>query len=124
MSNSITDVDSSLIEAARLDDAAFSLGDPYPTYPRLRHEAPVFWCESGGFWALSKHEDVVWVETQGNPPFSSQMGLFIFEASKPSRVTELREQNVGGPDTTLLAAMADPPHPRRFRGAVSRAFSP
>src|SRR5579871_2612638 len=33
--------------------------DPYPTYKRLRDEAPVYYNEAYGFWALSRHEDVV-----------------------------------------------------------------
>lgn len=121
MGNSVTNVESSLIEEARLDEAAFYLGDPYPTYARLRREAPVFWCESGGFWVLSKHEDIVWVESQPNPPFSAQMGLNMTEASKPSRVTELRQQEFEG--TSELAAMSDPPNHRRFRAAVSASFA-
>jgi cytochrome P450 len=121
MGHSVANVERSLIEEARLDDAAFYLGDPYPTYARLRREAPVFWCESGGFWVLSKHEDIVWVESQPNPPFSAQMGLNMTEASKPSRVTELRQQEFEG--TSELAAMSDPPNHRRFRAAVSASFA-
>src|SRR5271155_1671513 len=79
---------SDLAAEARLDDAAFYLGDPYPTYARLRREAPVYWCESGGFWALSKHEDIVWAELQANPPFTTTQGLYIAEASQPTRVNE------------------------------------
>lgn len=35
------------------------LGDPYPTSAYLREEAPAFFSEHHGFWALSRHEDVV-----------------------------------------------------------------
>jgi cytochrome P450 len=34
------------------------LGDPYPTYARLRDEAPVWFSEDGGFWALSRYDEV------------------------------------------------------------------
>jgi cytochrome P450 len=34
------------------------LGDPYPTYAQLRDEAPVWFSERDGFWALSRYEDV------------------------------------------------------------------
>ena len=30
------------------------LDDPYPIYRRLRDEAPVYWVESYGAWALSR----------------------------------------------------------------------
>lgn len=33
--------------------------DPYPTYARLRSEAPVYRNDEHGFWALSRHGDVV-----------------------------------------------------------------
>ena len=33
--------------------------DPYPTYAWLREEAPVYRNEELGFWALSRHADVV-----------------------------------------------------------------
>ena len=32
--------------------------DPYPTYARLREEAPVYYNERYDFWALSRHADV------------------------------------------------------------------
>ena len=32
--------------------------DPYPTYARLRDEAPIYHNERYDFWALSRHADV------------------------------------------------------------------
>jgi cytochrome P450 len=32
--------------------------DPYPTYARLREEAPLYYNEQYDFWALSRHADV------------------------------------------------------------------
>ena len=32
--------------------------DPYPTYARLREEAPVYHDDRYDFWALSRHGDV------------------------------------------------------------------
>ena len=32
--------------------------DPYPTYARLRDEAPIYHNERYDFWFLSRHEDV------------------------------------------------------------------
>ena len=32
--------------------------DPYPTYARLRDEAPIYYNERYDFWALSRHSDV------------------------------------------------------------------
>ena len=33
--------------------------DPYPYYKRLRDEAPLYHNEELGFWALSRHRDVL-----------------------------------------------------------------
>ncbi len=33
--------------------------DPYPTYARLREEAPLYRNDELDFWALSRHADVV-----------------------------------------------------------------
>ena len=33
--------------------------DPYPTYPRLRTEAPLYRNDEFDFWALSRHADVL-----------------------------------------------------------------
>jgi cytochrome P450 len=34
------------------------LDDPYPTYARLRTEAPLWWHERTGLWLVSRHRDV------------------------------------------------------------------
>lgn len=34
------------------------VNDPYPTYARLRDEAPIYYNERHRFWALSRHADV------------------------------------------------------------------
>ncbi len=33
--------------------------DPFPLYRRLRDEAPVYWNDEIGFFALSRHADVL-----------------------------------------------------------------
>jgi cytochrome P450 len=33
--------------------------DPYPTYARMRAEAPLYRNDELDFWALSRHEDVL-----------------------------------------------------------------
>ena len=38
------------------DEAIYS--DPYPVYRRMREEAPLYFNERYGFWALSRYEDV------------------------------------------------------------------
>lgn len=86
--------------------------DPYPTYRRLRDEAPVYRNESGGFWALSRHADVV-DGFRDNVRFSSSHGVSLDSA-------------VWGPEAhrTMSFLALDPPMHGRMRGLVSRGFTP
>ncbi len=63
---------------ARLADGDFYADDPYPTYARLRDEAPVSWCEPGGFWAVASHEAVLAVSTDPGT-FCSRQGILVME---------------------------------------------
>jgi probable F420-dependent oxidoreductase len=47
--------------------------DPYPSYRRLRDEAPAYFVESWNTWALSRFEDI-WKVTQDNTHLSTREG--------------------------------------------------
>jgi len=48
------------VEPATYNPYAYEMHeDPYPTYARLRAEAPVYRSDEFDFWALSRHEDVI-----------------------------------------------------------------
>jgi cytochrome P450 len=85
--------------------------DPYPTYRRLRDEAPLYFNEQHSFYALSRHEDVeralvAW-ET-----FSSAKGAII----------EIIQAGMEFPPGILL--FEDPPIHDLHRGLLSRVFTP
>ena len=86
--------------------------DPYPTYQRLRDEAPVYQNVEGGFWALSRHTDVVGA-FRDNARFSSAHGVSLDPAAS-------------GPHAhrTMSFLAMDPPMHGRMRGLVSRGFTP
>ncbi|MDP1804296.1 MAG: cytochrome P450 [Acidimicrobiales bacterium] len=86
--------------------------DPYPTYQRLRDEAPVYRNEAGGFWALSRHADVV-EAFRDHVRFSSSHGVSLDPAAS-------------GPHAhrTMSFLAMDPPMHGRMRGLVSRGFTP
>jgi len=86
--------------------------DPYPTYRRLRDEAPVYRNEAGGFWALSRHADVV-EGFRDNVRLSSAHGVSLDPAA-------------WGPQAhrTMSFLAMDPPMHGRMRGLVSRGFTP
>jgi cytochrome P450 len=86
--------------------------DPYPTYARLRAEAPVYRNEEAGFWALSRHADVV-DGFRDSVRFSSAHGVSLDPAASGPHAHR----------TMSFLAMDEPMH-GRMRGLVSRGFTP
>ena len=86
--------------------------DPYPTYERLRAEAPVYRNAEHGFWALSRHADVI-EGFRDTASYSSAHGVSLDpEASGPHA------------HRTMSFLAMDPPRHGRMRGLVSRGFTP
>ena len=86
--------------------------DPYPTYARLRAEAPVYYNSALDFWAFSKHEDVR-AAFRDAQRLSNSWGVSLDPAAY-------------GPDAHLsmsFLAMDDPKH-MRIRKLVSKGFTP
>ena len=86
--------------------------DPYPTYARLRREAPLYRNEELNFWALSRHADVVRC-FRDPETFSSAYGVSI-------------EPSASGPKAyrTMSFLALDPPDHNRLRDLVSKGFTP
>ena len=87
--------------------------DPTEVYRRLRDEAPVYFNEKYGFYALSRFADVVAAHRDWKG-FSSARGI---ELSTLSRDPELVR-------SLDMIIMMDPPEHDRFRALVSRVFTP
>ncbi len=85
--------------------------DPYPTYRRLRDDAPLHHDEARGFYVLSRFSDV-YAAVRDPATFSSASGL-TFEDD------EIRRLNI--PPTIV---MMDPPRHTAFRALISKAFTP
>jgi cytochrome P450 len=86
--------------------------DPYPTYARLRDEAPLYRNDDLGFWALSRHADVL-AAFRDSERFSSAEGVSL-------------EPSGTGPHAsrTMSFLAMDPPRHGRMRALVSRGFTP
>jgi cytochrome P450 len=86
--------------------------DPYPTYERLREEAPLYRNEQMDFWALSRHADVI-------------EGFRDFERFSNAHGVSL-DPAASGPHAhrTMSFLAMDPPMHGRMRGLVSRGFTP
>ncbi len=85
----------------------FLQADPYPSYRRLRDEAPVYRDEARGFWALSRFDDVLWA-AHDPATFCSGEGIAL-------------EGQARSPFPNLIV-MDDPRH-AQLRKLVSRGFT-
>ncbi|QBJ97721.1 cytochrome P450 [Rhodococcus sp. ABRD24] len=86
--------------------------DPYPTYARLREEAPLYHNADIGFWALSRHADVLGGFRDARR-LSSANGVSLDPAAYGPHAHR----------TMSFLAMDDPRH-MRMRQLVSRGFTP
>jgi len=86
--------------------------DPYPTYARLRAEAPVYRSDEFDFWALSRHEDVLGA-FRNVDAFSNAFGVSLDPAAF-------------SPDAhkTMSFLALDPPKHTRMRSLVGKGFTP
>jgi cytochrome P450 len=86
--------------------------DPYPYYKRLRDEAPLYRNEKLGFWALSRHADVI-AGFRNSTTLSNKFGVSLDPASRGPHAAK----------TMSFLAMDDPDH-LRLRTLVSKGFTP
>ena len=93
--------------------------DPYPTYARLREDAPIYHHPLFRIWVLSRHADIVRVLK--DPRFSvDRSQAKVPEAINLSRY--MSERFIGAVHSLLL--MLDAPDHTRIRSLVNKAFTP
>ncbi len=85
--------------------------DPYPTYARLRDEAPIYYNERYDFWFLSRHEDVQ----------KALVNWRVF-TSTHSDILDIMKANIKLPKGVVM--FEDPPVHTAQRGLLSRVFTP
>jgi cytochrome P450 len=85
--------------------------DPYPTYRRMRDEAPVYYSEKYDFYALSRHEDVA-------------AAFKDFETYSSARGVTLDDIQSGDVAHGQSIIWMDPPAHRRMRSLVNKVFTP
>jgi cytochrome P450 len=92
-------------------DYAFQ-DDPYPTYQRLRDEAPVFHAEADDIWVVSRHQDVFDV-LRNDEVFSNRMGVSL-------------DASAWNPEAHRVMSFLglDGAEQSRIRRLVSAAFTP
>ena len=85
--------------------------DPYPTYKRLREEAPLYYNEEYDFYALSRFEDI--------ERSLSDRETYI---SGRGDILEIIKSNTQFPPGVFI--MEDPPQHTVHRGLVAKVFTP
>jgi cytochrome P450 len=93
-----------------LHDPDFYAGDPFPAYRWLRAEAPVYWHDTPGFWAVTRYEDVIAV-SRDPAAFCSSQGTMLADLTRPIM-----------PRQSIL--YIDPPDHVKYRKLVQPGFSP
>jgi cytochrome P450 len=85
--------------------------DPFPTFRRLRDEAPIYYNEPFDVWALSRHADV-------------EKALVNWETFSSARgdILEVIQADIELPSGVVM--FEDPPPHTMHRGLMSRVFTP
>ena len=89
---------------------------PHDVYRRLRQESPVHWNPmpgGQGFWAVTKHADVVSISKDPKTYSSARGG---------TNLTDLPPQELSIVQTMIVNM--DPPKHNKFRNLVSKGFTP
>ena len=101
-----------------LEPTQFTTAVPHDRFTVLRHEAPIFWhkeanSERGGYWALTKYEDIVEVSKNAKL-FSSEVGGINIRDADEEYLSTSR----------LIMISMDPPQHTKYRKLVASGFTP
>lgn len=104
------------------DPDRFLSGVPLAEFARMRDEQPIFWHDQPGawgegFWAVTRHEDIVEVSRQPKIFSSYERGSFVHTGNGRDD-----EESLAG--MRLLMINMDPPEHTALRNIVQRVFTP
>lgn len=106
------------LDLDRIDLLADTWGDrvPHAEFARLRRDQPVFWHpepDGPGFWAVTKHADIVTI-SRDHETYSNEVGGTFISTQAEADLEMMR----------LSLLNMDPPKHDRFRRLVSAGFTP
>ena len=93
--------------------------DPYPTFARLREEAPVYFSEPLNCWLVTRHDDV---SACFRDPRLSANRSTAYGSKLPPETRAMLAPLLG--NLGRWALLIDPPDHTRIRGLISKAFTP
>jgi cytochrome P450 len=105
-----------LEEIDLLDHSLWEPGPPHRLFERLRNESPVHWHperDGAGFWAVTRHRDVLHV-SRNAPLFSSYLGGTMIEDPQDVDLMGVR----------MMMLNMDPPGHTKLRALVNKGFTP
>jgi cytochrome P450 len=127
-----------LRDLVRLADVEFFMSYPFDVFARMRAEAPVYWSDIDGAWALTKYDDIRQVSKSPHL-FSSRFGMLSSLCRTPDdgqpmvddpitgcpmpRRAVLRGERMGARRTDQVTSV-DPPRHTFLRKLASSAFTP
>jgi len=94
----------------------WSHGVPFEAFDELRANDPVHWHpepDGPGFWAVTRHADVVAV-SRDTETYSSELGCTFIDTQTDEALAQMR----------LTILNMDPPKHNRYRRLVSKGFTP
>ncbi len=98
-----------------LDPDTFRLGRHHEMFEAIRAQDPVYWSDEpdgGGFWSITRHEDLIAVNRDAHVFSSAEKGISI--ADIPPEGDMVRE----------MMLYMDPPRHTRYRLLVNKGFTP
>lgn len=102
-----------------LSPSADFFANPYPTFDKLRSEAPVFWSEKGEYWLVTRFDDVYEVTSSK---------LFEKGAKKIPNADALTKMIPAAGELMQFRSrsmlLQNPPDHTRLRSLVNKAFTP
>lgn len=103
-----------------LDLDRFQRREHHEMFTLLRKEAPVFWHEEPdgkGFWAISKHADLVATNRDAELFSSEAQGISRFDIDNSDRGPQVDTRGI-------MMLTTDPPKHTRYRRLVNKGFTP
>ena len=97
-------------------DGYVARGYPHDVWTRMRAEAPVYWfdrSEGHDFWAITKHEDIVWISKR--PELFISDPTLVVQTTPPEGDQDLIPKNL---------IQFDPPKHGIQRKLISKGFTP
>lgn len=101
----------------RFDEPDFYLGDPHATFAELREHDPVHWYEAGGFWVVTRYDDIRFISTHPATFSSRHVGIL---ADLVARRDGTAPEEPGHRGIMFM----DPPEHAAHRKAVGVRFTP